>query len=596
MAPSKVKVTHLADYAIKEDAMEKSLANVKDAVANVLKVNAETKAKKPNDKGFYKTDEIAHQKALESIIEYKRNNRALVKSGKKLDRKLVKEFPKINRLGKAGSNRLSTESVTALSEKLSKHDVKEVSPLSTRMAKAKEALRVHTESIIIPKKNLRRKSKDKPISVSDATVTESLGSAELTQQGSVSADGNIEVFEAQPPKQATAPVDNTATTATTVESTVDKVDADDTIRPGGGDAAQLKGEEAAAASARDAFINRHRRSKAFEEEKAQMEGEPMPPPTESVMQEPVDEGVTMAPSVPIQGTTQETGFVNVLQDDSGAALPTTSKELFDGVGSETTTPGKSIGTLKDTIKSWHSIYDKFIPEFTSPAVEKHKQEALKSKNIAVVKIHYNQMEDTIKKYYQDQSGLKLGVVISADAYIKNFLIRMSQPIPQPMPQPMPQPQPMPPPMPGTPRGEPTEADANTYFSREGTEESTPEEEHRRNKRGLSDTDGEQRRRLTEETEIKKVEQSYTEGDASYYRKGGDPYGYKIQEQNRLAIQGGMTRAKRLGAGAPLKAYPFKTQTGYIKDAVLRTDDRTGYQRFLNTRVIKRFTPEFKIKG
>ena len=305
---------------------------------------------------------------------------------------------------------------------------------------------------------------------------------------------------------------------------------------------------------------------------------------------------TMEGDPAMKPTAQTTGIQNVLMEagGDGADIPKTSKELFEGVGKESTAIGKSIDQLKNDIKYFHSIYDKFIPEFSTTSHKKNKDDALKSKNIEVVKIHYNQMENIIKKYYQEQSGIKLGVVISADAYIRNYL-KQHMPMQQPVQPVQPVPPVIPPVVPPTqPEFDPADLDFDPLEEEFGwyTGDKT-DDETRRRLVSQEQTAGETK---IGEQEVKKADESYTQGGNIFYRKSGDPYDYKSVEQHKLVVQGGMLRANRRAAGKPLKTLPIKANTGYINDRVLRIDDRTGYQRFLNDRVIKRFNPEYKIKG
>lgn len=79
---------------------------------------------------------------------------------------------------------------------------------------------------------------------------------------------------------------------------------------------------------------------------------------------------------------------------------------------------KSIETLKDEIRALHLLYDSKIPAFKSKPHQGQKNDALKSKKIAVVRRHHADMMKKVKEYFST-GGLKLGVIIDAQDYLNN---------------------------------------------------------------------------------------------------------------------------------------------------------------------------------
>jgi len=77
--------------------------------------------------------------------------------------------------------------------------------------------------------------------------------------------------------------------------------------------------------------------------------------------------------------------------------------------------GLSIAKLKDDIRSFHTIYEGIIPAFKIKEHQDRKKRALLSTNKREVLIHYEEMETMIANYYKNDSGFKLGVIISAES-------------------------------------------------------------------------------------------------------------------------------------------------------------------------------------
>ncbi len=579
------RVVRLADEA--DTATMGHLHNLKTSIHSHQIKNVEHKKTNPRSKGgINKNNKKEASSVVKNTNEYvkakKKSDMAKARAKKYFKDHRGKEFPDI--------------------EKTSQKALNDVS-LTGMLNKMREQGKVKEEA--------KGENKNIPISVSTGEPEgASLGANQQELQGQ-SFKGNVEVSTYQPAKELDAPADIANSTPVVPKTTTASTDPDEVTREGGGTAEQLDVGGFGAREDKYERIKKHNTKlrdpalppqplKSLRGGKVEVavgaDGgtEPVAPaPVASPGMSPDERDAqaealrtkmmgyihhhehttaeaqtasqtAQAPPIPatpqadpaMQPTADTTGQVNILQAEDTAGIPTTSKELFSGVGKESTTEGKSITQLKDDIKYFHSIYDKFIPEFNSTSHKKKREEALKTKNIALVKIHYNEMEASIRKFYQDQSGLKLGVVISAESYIKQFLSQQSSPWPQPA-QPA---QPIPPVV-----DEPVNAPTGEI--------------------------------PTQPTGVRQAEGAYnTEGGDRVYRKTGDPYDYKTQEQQILATQGGLNRAAQRGMGQLLHAPPLKMATGYMGDSVLRQDDRTGFNRFLNTRVINRFPSNFKIKG
>ena len=385
-----------------------------------------------------------------------------------------------------------------------------------------------------------RKKRDVPITAVDPTAGFGLGSEGVNSQAELDPNGRVVVTNFQPGSEATAPEDKTDSTAEILPANIADVRDSELARAGGGNTNDINEQRL-----REAQQSRNPdyppRFQPDDERRRPRSQQP-PPPMQPPMQPP-----PIPDADPVMRPTQDqTAFVNVLEPDR-SQLPTSSADLFK---SDTkTSEGKSISELKDYIKYIHAIYDKFIPSLQTPEHKKNRDIALKSDKIEVVRRHYDEMEDAVRKFYQDQTNIKLGVVISADAYIRNYMQNMQMPA-------------QPAPIPATP--------AQPAMPAQPANSANPA--------------------------IKETEESYQDSSGKiYYRKTGDPYDYKLTQEQHLAVQGGMLRAKRIGSGKPLNSYPLKTGIGFIKDPVLRSDNRTGYNQYLNSTVIKRFKPQFHIK-
>jgi hypothetical protein len=215
-------------------------------------------------------------------------------------------------------------------------------------------------------------------------------------------------------------------------------------------------------------------------------------------------------------------------------------------------------------------YNKFIPLFKTKEHQKQKKVALASNKIEVVRRHYDEMESAIKDYYATEDGnLKVGVIISAENFLRNFAVaqQFMQPI-QPV-QPTPK------------------VDSNEVGRGEIDEP----------RRRLTDLDVEtQTPTPAEQTQARNLPLVLkdTVGQIEY-RKTDDPYDYKSQGRNVLLKQGGTRHFMARGVGLPVKGFPLSTADGFIEGPVLRNDDRTGYDWIRRARVIQRFPERYVIK-
>ena len=83
--------------------------------------------------------------------------------------------------------------------------------------------------------------------------------------------------------------------------------------------------------------------------------------------------------------------------------------------------GMSIAKLKDDIKSFHKIFDGLIPLFKSAEHQAKFKKAIRSSNKREILSHFEEMETAIANYYKDDSGFKLGVIISAESLFSGGL-------------------------------------------------------------------------------------------------------------------------------------------------------------------------------
>lgn len=85
----------------------------------------------------------------------------------------------------------------------------------------------------------------------------------------------------------------------------------------------------------------------------------------------------------------------------------------------------SIERLKEEIKALHLVYDNNIKEFRENPHKGQKEDALKSKDIKVVRAHHKKMEQRIREYYRsgDADSLNVGVIVPIDTYLQQYLSR-----------------------------------------------------------------------------------------------------------------------------------------------------------------------------
>lgn len=108
----------------------------------------------------------------------------------------------------------------------------------------------------------------------------------------------------------------------------------------------------------------------------------------------------------------------------GSKLDSVLSNLDKGVSSEFSNrrkEGLSIAKLKDDIKSFHKLYDSLIPVFKTAEHQAKYKKALKSTNKREILQHYEEMETAIANYYKNDSGFKLGVIISAESLFSGGL-------------------------------------------------------------------------------------------------------------------------------------------------------------------------------
>ena len=113
-----------------------------------------------------------------------------------------------------------------------------------------------------------------------------------------------------------------------------------------------------------------------------------------------------------------------LRSGGGGKLDGVLSNLDKGVTSEFANrrkEGLSISKLKDDIKSFHKLYDSLIPVFKTAEHQAKYKQALKSNNKREILQHYEEMETAIANYYKNDSGFKLGVIISAESLFSGGL-------------------------------------------------------------------------------------------------------------------------------------------------------------------------------
>lgn len=82
----------------------------------------------------------------------------------------------------------------------------------------------------------------------------------------------------------------------------------------------------------------------------------------------------------------------------------------------------SIEGAKDRIRALHTVFDDLIPAFKAAPHRKERDDALESKDEKLVKKHLLSMLKKVREYYSGgPSGLRVGVVIPAQAIIQSLL-------------------------------------------------------------------------------------------------------------------------------------------------------------------------------
>jgi len=147
---------------------------------------------------------------------------------------------------------------------------------------------------------------------------------------------------------------------------------------------------------------------------------PDEPPDEPPVEPPVD--VTPPPPpVNNRGTVPEAP--NIL-DASRGDLMTPSALLAVSSQEEDKQRNKAtILRLKEEIRALHLIYDNNITQFRENPHKAAKNDALKSKDIIVVRKHHKDMEGAVREYYRSGGGdsLQVGVIVPIDTYLSQYL-------------------------------------------------------------------------------------------------------------------------------------------------------------------------------
>ncbi len=127
-------------------------------------------------------------------------------------------------------------------------------------------------------------------------------------------------------------------------------------------------------------------------------------------------------SAPVENLVME----NVSRGHEADGVPSVGNIMKD-VGStskddEKEVAGLNIGEAKDRIRALHKVFDNLIPEFKSASHKKNRDKALKSSDEKAVKKHLLNMFKKIRAFYSGgPSGLRVGIVIPAEAIIQSLL-------------------------------------------------------------------------------------------------------------------------------------------------------------------------------
>jgi len=143
---------------------------------------------------------------------------------------------------------------------------------------------------------------------------------------------------------------------------------------------------------------------------------PTPAPTQptEAPEQPTTEAPEQ-PSVRLQAERVTASTVPTIDIETGVGGPSIPQGVFnrnEGLAiadEDKKRSKKTIDQLKDEIRAYHIVYDDNIPEFASKPHQGQKNDALKSKDIRVVRRHHKDMETTIRNYFKTTS-LKIGVI------------------------------------------------------------------------------------------------------------------------------------------------------------------------------------------
>ena len=109
----------------------------------------------------------------------------------------------------------------------------------------------------------------------------------------------------------------------------------------------------------------------------------------------------------------------------GPSLQSVLSQMDKGVTSKIASRRRnssSISKLKEDIKSFHIIYDGIISSFKN---EKKLEDIMKSKDKSKIIDYYEELESKISNYYKNDSGFKLGVIISAESLFNGSIFNQS---------------------------------------------------------------------------------------------------------------------------------------------------------------------------
>jgi hypothetical protein len=147
---------------------------------------------------------------------------------------------------------------------------------------------------------------------------------------------------------------------------------------------------------------------------------PDEPPDEPPVEPPVD--VTPPPPpVNNRGTVPEAP--NILDASRGAPMTPSALLAVSSQEEDKQRNKATILRLKEEIRALHLIYDNNITQFRENPHKAAKNDALKSKDILVVRKHHKDMEGAVREYYRSGGGdsLQVGVIVPIDTYLSQYL-------------------------------------------------------------------------------------------------------------------------------------------------------------------------------